>query len=203
MSRGIIGTVTGNYLENPGKFKRYGIDVALTKEIGDMLQELCKMCPIYEGTETIQLPIKWVRETSTWTFRGHLHQDHCYDAEEIERATKAGKDHTGLPYPFLYDGRLVHKMESTEGLPVMKPVSLRRGMKIMLLIIPYTYAIKSENKKGISIRVPAIAVIDDAIPIRKLNRGPLTPSGRQTMKRKAEELESPSNRKRSNYQDGN
>ena len=95
----------------------------------------------------IQLQIKWVRETSTWTFRGHLHQDHCYDAEEIEHATKAGKDHTGLPYPFLYNERLVHKMESTEGLPVMKPVSLRRGMKIMLLIISYTYAIKREKKK--------------------------------------------------------
>ena len=73
----------------------------------------------------------------------------------------------------------------------------------MLLIISYTYAIKSEKKKGISIRVPAIAVIDNAIPIRKLNCGLLTPSRQQPMKRKAEEPESPSNRKRSNYQDEN
>ena len=39
-NRAIIGTVTGNYLENPGKFKRYGIEVGLTKEVGDMLQDV-------------------------------------------------------------------------------------------------------------------------------------------------------------------
>ena len=132
--------MTGNYLENPGKFKRYGIEVGLTKEVGDMLQEIYKMCPIYENSETMQLPTKWVRETSSWMLRGHLHQNDCYDAEEIARATNVGMDNTGLAYPFLFDGRKVHKMEWDEALPVMKPVSLRRGMKVMLLITPYSTA---------------------------------------------------------------
>ena len=192
----IIGTVTGNYLENPGKFKRYGIEVLLTKEVGDKLQEIYEMSPTYETSETIQLPTKWMGETSSWMFRGHLHQNDCYEAEEIARATKVGMDHTGLGYPFLYDGREVHKMEMDEGLPGMKPVSLRRGMKVMLLITPYTYAIKSLSKKGIAIRVPSIVVVEDAVHITKLNRQPLTPSGRRTLKRTGEKEESRTQTKR-------
>ena len=112
--------------------------------------------------------------------RGHLHQNDCYDAEEIARATNVGMDRIGLAYPFLFDGRKVHKMEWDEALP---PVRLPRGMKVMLLITPYTYTIHSESKKGIAMRVPSIAVIEDTVHETKLNREPLTPLGRRNLKR--------------------
>ena len=85
--------------------------MGLTKEVGDIPQEIYEMCLMYESSETMQLPTKWVRETSSWMLREHLHQNDCYDEEEIARATNVGMDRIGLAYPFLFNGRKVHKME--------------------------------------------------------------------------------------------